>query len=180
MTGVSSAEARAPSVDLLCLGSAHFDFSPPLSFSTSRATGGGLISSCASPNGRYPRIKSGVIFATEGVVATGCSPFPLTMVGYGSTATWNDGTQSTFDVRISTDPASGDLGVQTFITSGPFAGDRASFVPVILAQRGLCLLGGVRSLTLGFGELALINPDSQRGTWRKFDLRRAHARYRSQ
>jgi len=158
----SAAAARSPAVDLVCMGSAQLDFTPPLNFTTSVAKAAGLVSSCASPSGRYRTIKSGVLFATNPLVATGCSPAPLTIAGHGSTVFWNDGTQSTFDVAIGTDPTSDALGVNATFRAGPLAGDQASFAPAVVSQRGLCLLGGVRSLTLGFGALVWTDPGSSR------------------
>lgn len=147
--------AGVPRLDLVCAFSAQYDFSPPLNFNTTTTNGRGLVSSCASPSGRYPRLKSGVVFATAPLVATGCSPAPLTMRGPGTTLLWSDGSESGFDIDISTDPMSGALGVNAVVTSGTLRGARLSAVPAIVAQNGFCLLGGVRSLTLGFGALTL-------------------------
>ncbi len=42
-------------------------------------TARGLASSCTSPSGGYPRLKSGVVFATRPLVATGCVPVPVSL-----------------------------------------------------------------------------------------------------
>ena len=151
MAVAPSARAAVPRVDLVCVASAQFNFSPPLNFNTSEATGLGLASSCTSPSGRYPRLKSAVIFGTTPLVAKGCSPAPMTIVGDGSSALWSDGSKGKIDLDVSTDPLSGALGINAKIVEGPLTGRRISFVPGVVSQRGLCLLGGVRSLTLGLG-----------------------------
>ena len=154
-SGVAAAGAN---VDLLCPLSVSFEFSPPLTgVSTSTARSRGLLSSCASPSGRYPRIKSGVVFATAPLVARGCSPAPLTMTGPGSGVLWSDGSESRFDLTIGTDPTSGGFGFNALLISGAMRGARAVAAPLLLAQRGLCMLGGVRSLTMGLGVVALTN-----------------------
>lgn len=160
LTGPSVATgARAPTVDLTCLISGEFDFSPPLSFNTSTVTARGLASSCVSPSGRYPRLKSAVVFATKPLVATGCVPAPFSMTGAGSTMLWNDGSQSTVDVAVGTDPT-GTLGFGLSVSAGTMEGATFTAAPLILTQRGLCLLGGVRSLTLGFGVITATNADA--------------------
>lgn len=154
----SGAVAAGAKVDLLCPLSVSFEFSPPLTgLSTSTAKSRGLLSSCASPSGRYPRIKSGVVFDTEPLVARGCSPAPLTMTGPGSGVLWSDGSESRFDLTISTDPTSGAFGFNALLVSGAMRGARAVAAPLLLTQRGLCTLGGVRSLTMGLGVVALTN-----------------------
>ena len=79
--------ARTRTVDLNCFASAQFNFTPPLDFNTTHASEQGLFSSCVSPNGRYPRIKSGVIFASS-VLASGCWPAPFRLSGPNSTIVW--------------------------------------------------------------------------------------------
>ena len=155
MAAAPSAQAAVPRVDLVCVGSAQFNFSPPLNFNTSEATGLGLASSCKSPSGRYPQLRSAVIFGTTPLVATGCSPAPMTIVGDGSAALWSDGSKGKIDLSVSTDPTSGALGINAKIVEGPLAGSKISFVPAIVAQHGVCLLGGVRSLTLGLGVITI-------------------------
>ncbi len=154
----SGAAAAGAKVDLLCPLSVSFEFSPPLNgVSPTTARSRGLLSSCTSPSGRYPRIKSGVVFATQPLVARGCSPAPLTMTGPGSGVLWSDGSESRFDLTISTDPTSGAFGFNALLISGTMRGARAVAAPLLLAQRGLCMLGGVRSLTMGLGVVALTN-----------------------
>ncbi len=155
MAAAPSARAALPRVDLVCVGSAQFNFSPPLNFNTSEARGLGLASSCKSPSGRYPQLRSAVIFGTIPLVATGCSPAPMTIVGDGSSALWSDGSKGKIDLSVSTDPTSGALGVNAKIVEGPLTGSKISFVPAVVAQHGLCLLGGVRSLTLGLGVITI-------------------------
>ena len=173
--GVASG-AGLPKVDLVCALSAQFDFSPPLSFNTTTATARGLASSCASPSGRYPRLKSGVLFFSEPLVATGCSPAPVTMRGTGSTLLWNDGSTSRYDIHVSTDPRSGAFGISAVTTSGTMRGAHVNAVPAIVAQRGFCLLGGVRSLTLGFGVMTFTNAAPARAARTKVDRRRLRGR----
>lgn len=153
----SSAAGAGAKIDLVCPLSVSFEFSPPLTSTTTTARSRGLLSSCTSPSGRYPRIKSGVVFATQPLVARGCSPAPLTMTGPGSGVLWSDGSESRFDLTISTDPTSGAFGFNALLISGTMRGARAVAAPLLLAQRGLCMLGGVRSLTMGFGVVALTN-----------------------
>ena len=160
LTGPSVATgARAPTVDLICLISGEFDFSPPLSFNTSTVTARGLASSCVSPSGRYARLKSAVVFATKPLVAKGCVPAPFSMTGPGSTMVWNDGSQSTIDVAVGTDPT-GTLGFGLSVSAGTMKGATFTAAPLILTQHGLCLLGGVRSMTLGFGVITATNADA--------------------
>src|SRR5204862_245836 len=95
--------ARTLTVDLNCFASAQFNFTPPLDFNATHASEQGLFSSCVSPNGRYPRIKSGVIFASN-VLASGCWPAPFRLSGPNSKIFWSDGSSSTFSLAVSTDP----------------------------------------------------------------------------
>jgi hypothetical protein len=176
MLAAPSTQAGLPRVDLVCVGSAQFNFSPPLNFNTSEATGLGLASSCTSPSGRYSRLRSAVIFGTTPLVATGCSPAPMTIVGDGSSALWSDGSKGKIDLSVSTDPTSGALGVNATIVEGPLAGSKISFVPAVIAQNGLCLLGGVRSLSLGLGVITITTPTVTRRTPTKVDRRRARGR----
>jgi hypothetical protein len=176
MLAAPSAQAGLPRVDLVCVASAEFDFFPPLNFNTSEARGLGLASSCTSPSGRYPRLKSAVIFGTTPLVATGCSPAPMTIVGDGSSALWSDGSKGKVDLSVSTDPTSGALGVNATIVEGPLTGSKISLAPTIVAQNGLCLLGGVRSLTIGLGVLTITTPTANRRARTKVDRRRARGR----
>ena len=146
--------ARTLTVDLHCFASAQFNFTPPLNFNTTHASEQGLLSSCASPNGQYPRIKSGVIFASD-VLASGCWPAPFRLSGPNSTIVWSDGSSSTFALAISTDPTSGNLGLNGYVTDGPLVGGHAVAVPVAVAQRGVCLLGGVSSMSVTFSSVAV-------------------------
>ncbi len=176
MLAAPSAQAALPTVDLVCVGSAQFNFNPPLNFNTSKATGLGLASSCTSPSGRYTRLRSAVIFGTTPLVATGCSPAPMTIVGDGSSALWSDGSTGKIDLSVSTDPTSGALGINAKIVEGPLTGSKISFVPAIVAQNGLCLLGGVRSLSLGLGVITITTPTADRRAGTKVERRRARGR----
>ena len=176
MAVAPSARAAVPRVDLVCVASAQFNFSPALNFNTSEATGLGLASSCTSPSGRYPRLKSAVIFGTTPLVARGCSPAPMTIVGDGSSALWSDGSKGKIDLDVSSDPLSGALGINAKIVEGPITGGKISFVPGVVSQRGLCLLGGVRSLTLGLGVLTITNSTAKGRARTKVDRRRARTR----
>lgn len=172
------AAAQGAKVDLVCLFEAEVTFSPPLSFNTTKAVSRGLVSSCASPSGRYPRIKSGVVFASKPLRASGCAPAPLTLSGPGAEVVWNNGSHSRFDTVLSTDPTNGDLGFGARFTDGLFGGSRLSGVPVILAQNGLCLFGGVRSLTLGLGVATITTLTSRQRGRATIDRSRAHGRRR--
>ena len=176
MAAAPSAHAGAPRVDLVCVASAQFNFSPPLNFNTSEATGLGLASSCTSPSGRYPRLKSAVIFGTTPLVARGCSPAPMTIVGDGSSALWSDGSKGKIDLDVSTNPLSGALGINAKIVEGPLTGSKISFVPGVVSQRGLCLLGGVSSLNLGLGVLTITNSTAKGRARTKVERKRARTR----
>ena len=173
-----AAAAEGVKADLVCLFSAEYTFSPPLNFNTTQAVGRALVTSCGTPSGRYPRIKSGVLFSSEPLRASGCSPAPMTINGRGNPVFWNDGTTSAYDVNISTDPRKGGLGFEAFFTDGRFTGGKAAAAPVIIAQNGLCGLGGVRSLTLGLGVAAFVAPASRQRSHATIDRTRAHGRHR--
>lgn len=105
------------------------------------------LSTCVPPNGRYPQLKFAIVFGTNGAIATGCSPLPLRVSGDGFTGFWNNGTESTFNLAVNTDLGSMEpLGFIADVTTGTIAGSQATAVPII-AQNGLCGLGGVRSLS---------------------------------
>jgi hypothetical protein len=150
----ATAAAKLPSVELVCLFSAQLNFTPALNFNTTSASLIGLLSSCVSPNGRQPRLKSAVIFNTSDTIARGCAPAPLTVTSDSNTGLWNDGTKSIFDLDISTDPTNGKLGFNARVTSGAISGTSVVSAPVLLFPHGLCLFGGERSLNLSFGALA--------------------------
>jgi hypothetical protein len=150
----ATAAAKPPAVDLVCLFSAQLNFTPALNFNTTSASLIGLLSSCVSPNGSQPRLKSAVIFNTSDTIARGCAPAPLTVTSDSNTGLWNDGTKSIFDLDISTDPTNGKLGFNARVTSGSLSGTSVVSAPVLLFPHGLCLFGGERSLNLSFGALA--------------------------
>ena len=99
----------------------------------------------------------------------------MTIVGDGSSALWSDGSKGKIDLSVSTDPTSGDLGINATIVEGPMTGSKISFVPAIVTQNGLCLLGGVRSLTIA-GVLTITTPTANRRATTKVDRRRARGR----
>lgn len=144
----AAATARVPAIDLICQTSAQVNFSPPLNFNRTSASLIGLLTSCASPSGRQRRVKSGVIFGTSGVTASGCAPAPMVVRGGDSRVLWSDGTTSRFSLALSTDPLDGPFGFHSAIHSGTMSGARISGVPVLAAPRGTCLLGGVRDIAL--------------------------------
>ncbi|WP_158889098.1 hypothetical protein [Amycolatopsis anabasis] len=138
--------ADAQDVDLVCVTTFQFNFAPPLDFNTVGADTVATIASCRSPNGSQPQLKSAQVNGTPGALAEGCAPAPL-HVGGEATFEWNTGRTSTIEFVVSTDPASGDLGLSASIDSGVMAGDTITAVPVIVTQDGLCGSGGVRSFT---------------------------------
>ena len=147
----SLTNATVPIVDLACVSSFQFDFSPPLSFNTVSAQTTASLTSCVSPNSSHPELLSAVLFADRGrSTATGCSPLPITVSGVGSIL-WNDDTSSVFDFHVSTNPLSDRFGFTADITSGTLAGDRITALPAVVTQDGLCLLGGVNSLSVNLG-----------------------------
>lgn len=150
-----AAAKQVQSIDLVCLISVQYNFTPALSFNTVKASGLGLLSDCASPNGRYPRLKSGTVFNTNDVMATGCWPLPMRMTGGRSKILWNDGTASTFTVDLSSDPTAGGIRLNAFVTDGPLSGSHAAALPTIVGQHGLCGLGGVRSASATFGAMPI-------------------------
>lgn len=92
------------------------------------------------------------MFATKPLVATGCVPAPFSMTGPGTTLVWSDGSTSTNDVAVGTDPF-GTLGLGFSVSAGTMKGATFAAAPLIVTQRGLCLLGGVRSMTLGLAAI---------------------------
>ena len=157
LAGCSAGVLVAPSVttgaqvrviDLTCVGSAQFNFSPPLKSARTDVSFMGLVSSCLSPNGSHPQLKSGVVFGTKGTSASGCSPLPLRINGGGNTITWNDGSTSKFSLAVNTNPLGPGFGFAGSLTGGTLNGARVTGAPLLVAQRGLCMLSGVRSLSL--------------------------------
>ncbi len=149
----ATAAAQVPSIDLACLAAGQFNFSPPLNFNTTSVSVNAVFSTCLSPNGSQPQLSNAVV--TFGGTASGCWPVPATMSGTGGTFAWNDGSTSTFDWSVSTDPTGAPLGLNATITSGPMAGGSVVAAPVLLAQNGLCLLGGVRSMSISLAGLVI-------------------------
>lgn len=58
---------------------------------------------------------------------------------------WNDGSRSILTFDVSTNPASGPLGLSASLTGGRMTGARATAAPLLVNQSGFCGLGGVRS-----------------------------------
>jgi hypothetical protein len=143
---VTAAQART--LDLTCVGSTQFNFTPPLRSASTDVSFMGLVSSCLSPNGRYGRLKSGVVFGTKGTTASGCSPAPLRISGGGNNIIWNDGSTTTFSLSVNTTPLGAGFGFAGSLTDGILSGASVTGVPLLVAQRGLCSLSGVRSLSL--------------------------------
>lgn len=107
---VVPASGAGPTVDLVCVASAQYNFSPPLNFNTTSAFASGLLSTCVSPSDNHVHLKSGVVFNSVPLIATGCFPVPVTITGGPTTLLWSDGSTSTFNVAVSTNPASGQPG----------------------------------------------------------------------
>jgi hypothetical protein len=62
---------------------------------------------------------------------------------------------TTFGFTASTNPLTGNqLGLSAVLTGGPMAGDSGTAAPIIVSQDGLCLFGGVGSLSLILGAIA--------------------------
>jgi len=138
-------------VDLACLASFQFDFSPKLDNNTVSSQTTAALTGCLSPNGLHNDLLSAVLFADRGhSVATGCSPLPIAIDGVGSIL-WNDDSSSVFTFRVNTNPLAQAFGLEANITSGTLAGGRITALPAVVAQDGLCGLGGVRSLSVSFG-----------------------------
>jgi hypothetical protein len=174
--GASTASARqVQSIDLVCLISVQYNFTPALNFNTVKASGLGLLSSCGSPNGRYPRLKSGTVFNTNDVIASGCWPLPLRMSGGQSKIYWNDGTSSTFTVDLSSDPLAGGIRLNAFVTEGPLTGSHAAAIPTVVGQHGLCGLGGVRSASATFGAMPIYHWEQAKSIKKPKIVRRTHA-----
>jgi len=169
----ADADAQAPSVDLVCLFTGQYNFSPPLNFTTTTASAMGHVSMCNSPNGSRPQLKSAVLFNTRQTVATGCAPAPFTLTITQQQLIWNDGSRSLVDGKVSTDPTSGEVGLRADITAGPMVGARFTGAPIIVSQAGVCLLGGVRSFTLGLGVITVTHTTAAK---RKRPGRRARSR----
>lgn len=171
--GAGPVSARqVQSIDLVCLISVQYNFTPALNFNTVQASGSGLLSSCASPNGRYPRLKSGTVFNTKDVIARGCWPTPMLMSGGRSKIFWNDGSASTFIVDLSSDVMAGGIRLNAFVTDGPLTGSHAAAIPTALGQHGLCGLGGVSAATATFGVMPIYHWERSTSARRKHAARR--------
>jgi hypothetical protein len=142
---------RVRAIDLSCLASFQFDFSPALDNNTVSSQTTAALTGCVSNGNRYRDLLSAILFADRGhSTATGCAPLPIVIDGVGSIL-WNDESTSEFTFRVNTNPLSGKFGLEAEITGGTLAGGRISALPALILQDGLCGLGGVRSLAVNFG-----------------------------
>lgn len=142
---------RAPSVDLACLATFQFDFSPNLDNNTVSAQTTASLANCISPNSSRPDLNSAVLFADRGhSTATGCAPAPLSVDGVGSIL-WNDQTSSNFTFAVHTNPLDPKFGLTANIITGTFAGHLITAVPALITQFGFCGIGGTDSLAVNFG-----------------------------
>jgi hypothetical protein len=143
--------AHAATGDLTCIGNFQFNFTPPLTATTTTAeadVGGGLVD-CVSPNGRYSRLKSGVRTgtgtATRELEVAPCTP--VMTITEGAVLTWNTGEKSRFRITVNTDPATGRLTITASVTSGPLAGDTANAYPIVLHTNPDCAVNRLTQLT---------------------------------
>jgi hypothetical protein len=148
-TALSPQVAQAETGDLTCTGNFQFDFSPPLTTTSTKAdaaVGGGLVN-CQSPNGKYTRLKSGV--RTDTGTATrhfGDQCAPVLTIVEKAVLTWNTGEKSKFDITVNTDPSAGRMTISAVFTSGPLAGDTAHAYPVVHPNAD-CATAGLAQLT---------------------------------
>lgn len=147
--GLTPVAAQAETGDLTCTGNFQFDFSPPLTPTSTTATatvGGGLVN-CQSPNGNYTRLKSGV--RTGAGTATrdaGDNCLPVMTIVEQAVLTWNTGEKSKFDITVNTDPSAGRVTISAVFTHGPLAGDTANAYPVVHPNAD-CATAGLSQLT---------------------------------
>ena len=146
----ASAIAQGPTIDLECVvQSATCTFSPPLQSSSTSATVAAKLTGCYSPNHSHAFLHSATVRESS-AIATGCPPIPMTIRG-NAVLFWNDGSTSTLTFDVSTNPASGPLGLSASLTAGRMIGATATAAPVLVNQSGLCGFGGVHSFGLTGG-----------------------------
>ncbi|SDJ15073.1 hypothetical protein SAMN05192558_110224 [Actinokineospora alba] len=143
--------ASAAVGDLACTGNFQFNFTPPLTSSSTTAAAevsGGLVD-CFSANGSYTRLKSGYRTGVGSVSRElGTAPCaPVMTITEGAVLYWNTGERSKFDITVNTDPSSGDLTISAYFTHGPLAGDTANAYPIVLHPNADCATNGLSSLT---------------------------------
>jgi hypothetical protein len=147
--GLVPAAAQADTGDLTCTGNFQFDFTPPLTSTSTTAdatVGGGLVN-CQSLNGNYSRLKSGVRTGTGTVTRHfGDQCTPVMTIVEKATLTWNTGEKSKFDITVNTDPSAGRVTISAVFTSGPLAGDTANAYPVVHPNAD-CATTGLSQLT---------------------------------
>lgn len=141
--------AHAAPGDLTCTGNFQFDFSPPLTATSTTAdatVGGGLVN-CLSSNGQYTRLKSGVRTGTGTATrSTGENCLPVMTIVEEAVLTWNTGAKSKFDITVNTDPTAGRVTISAYFTKGPLAGDTANAYPVVHPNVD-CATTGLTQLT---------------------------------
>ncbi|RZS41147.1 hypothetical protein EV193_103467 [Herbihabitans rhizosphaerae] len=148
---ITAPPALAEQGDLACTGNFQFNFTPPLTSTTTTADAevrGGLVD-CVSPNGNYTRLKSGVRtgFGTVNRPAGLESCSPVMTITEGAVLTWNTGEKSKFAITVNTDPSNGRITISAYFTSGPLAGDTANAFPIVLHTNGDCAVNGLSQLT---------------------------------
>ena len=139
----TTATANAALGDLVCTASAQVNLSPVLNGPTPvSAPAQGSFDNCTSASGSYPGLTSASL-AEPNFTAHGCVlGLPAVLEG-PIDITWNNGTTSPADARLSLDPGAPPLGISATIISGPMTGDTILVVPTIVGFSGLCGLGGM-------------------------------------
>jgi hypothetical protein len=120
--------------DLACTASAQANFTPPPS-------GGGAVdvditgslANCASLDGQWSNLRSGVITGTGQATAQSGVPCSLLLTITGTaTITWSPpgSPDSQIDIRFNTNPLAGTVTITVTVTEGPLTGD--ALVPIIV------------------------------------------------
>lgn len=151
---VAPAAAAAPTLssaqaDLVCTASVHFEFTPALTTTNTKATVtvAGSVSNCSSPNGSNPELKTGAVTGTGTATATGGVPCSLILQSSGSGAfIWSPGGESDGTWEASTTPP--NITFSTHVASGPLAGDTVSGLPVLATPNLDCAVNGLSSLSV--------------------------------
>lgn len=152
VAGLAGTTATASALaDLSCTFSGTIDLDPALNGGTVAAPTTGELSGCSSLNGSQPGITSAAIAAP--LTASGCFPVPLVVSGPG-TFTWNDGSTSTIDARLSTNLFVPPI-LSVTVTGGRMAGDSILVLPLLVPHGLGCGLGGTDSLDVSGAALFL-------------------------